>query len=251
MCSGSQVTAALAARARGRISSARMNHSSTTRKISSCPAAPARRIAMPVRGLAHEEPRRAEPRGDLGRRLGDGTALQRPEAAAVAALLVGGREHGEAVAAAQLEVLLAAARRDVDDARPLVGRHRVPRDHAMRDAPLGGQIVEGGGVAEPDEVGAGEPLAHVGEAGPARARRRRHVVAPVAHLHALVGQLRMDGEGHVGGQASTAWSSTRGGSVPDGPRRGTRRPRTGASAPRGTPASRAARSRCRTAGTTA
>ncbi len=164
------------------------------------PAAPARRVPVAMRSLAHEEAGGAQARCDLGRHLGHALALERTVAGDVAAALVGGREDGEAVAPAQLEVLLAAARGDVHDARALVRRHLVPLDHPMLDALLRGQVVEGPRVAPSHEGGAGQALAHVGEAGQARAGRRGHVVAPVAHLHGLVGQLRVHGEGDVGGQ---------------------------------------------------
>ncbi len=82
------------------------------------------------------------------------------------ARLVDRRDDGQVVDARQLEVLGAAARRDVDDPRALVERDLVPRDHAMHDARLRRQVVEGTGVLEADELGARRALDErlVGEA---------------------------------------------------------------------------------------
>src|SRR5204863_7328545 len=63
------------------------------------------------------------------------------------ARLVDRREHGQAVDARELEILGAGARRDVDDARALIERNLVPRDHAVLDAVLSRQVVERPAVA--------------------------------------------------------------------------------------------------------
>ena len=52
----------------------------------------------------------------------------------------------------ELEVLRAGPRRDVDDAGPLVERDVVPRNDAVLDVALRGQLVEGAAVAPADEL---------------------------------------------------------------------------------------------------
>src|SRR5688572_23365007 len=105
-------------------------------------AAPARGVAVAMRRLAQEQPGGAQMRRDRGRRLGDAGAFEGAEAAAVATLLVRRVDHGEAIRAPELEVLLAAAGRDVDDAGALVRRHVAPLDDAVLDALLRRQVGE-------------------------------------------------------------------------------------------------------------
>ena len=71
-------------------------------------------------------------------------------------------EHGQAQVAAEVEVLLAAAGRDVDDAGALVGADHVPRDDPVLDALLRGQVVERADVRPPDQLGALRPLDDAG-----------------------------------------------------------------------------------------
>src|SRR5439155_19877419 len=54
--------------------------------------------------------------------------------------------------------LRAAAGRDVDDAGALVERDVIPRDHAVLDALLRGEILERAAVVEADEVLAAQAL---------------------------------------------------------------------------------------------
>lgn len=56
--------------------------------------------------------------------------------------------------AAEIEVLEAAAGRDVDDAGPFLGGHLLPGEHPVLDAALDGQVVERPDVAQPDQLGA-------------------------------------------------------------------------------------------------
>ena len=66
--------------------------------------------------------------------------------------LVDRHQHGQALALAQLEVLRAAARRDVDDARALVDADVVPRDHARLHLGLRRKAGERAVVGPPDEL---------------------------------------------------------------------------------------------------
>ena len=96
-------------------------------------AAPARRIAVDDPPGLDEETALSEARDDgLLRRIGR-DARQRPVVVVEDAGLVDRHEHRQLVHAAQLEVLGARARRDVDDARALVERDVVPRDDAVLD----------------------------------------------------------------------------------------------------------------------
>ena len=105
-------------------------------------AAPAVRVAVHDLGRGDEPPAVGQVADDLVGRF-DGREPVQPAVRVVeVAGLVHGREDGEAVLARQLEVLAAAARRDVDDARPLVERDLVPRDDAMLDPGRGGEVVE-------------------------------------------------------------------------------------------------------------
>ena len=102
---------------------------------------------------------------------------------------------------AEREVLLSAARGDVDDAGALDVRDLVPRDHAMRDAGGGRQLVEGPGVGEVHQVRAVRLTHHRCLTGDARLRAGRDPpTAPVVPLHELVGERGMDGRGHIAGQ---------------------------------------------------
>ena len=74
------------------------------------------------------------------------------EAVDVDALVVDGRDDGEAVLLAEREVLLAAARRDVDDAGALLVGDLVPRDDAVLDALLRRQLVERAAVRQADQL---------------------------------------------------------------------------------------------------
>ena len=135
-------------------------------------AAPADRVAVRV-GLLAEQPAVAaevvdDPLGGLVRVHAVQPAVVVVERAGV----VDRRQHGQAVAHAELEVLGAAARRDVDDARALVERDVVPADHAMLDVLLHGQVVEAGRVRPADELGAGERRLRPWRATPKRASTR-------------------------------------------------------------------------------
>ena len=104
-----------------------MNHSSTRRKTSSRLAAPAVRVAVGVLLDAKSRPFFSRSAtigvGDLG----DVLAGQPAEAVDEDAVLVERRDHGQAVLLAKLEVFLAAARRDVDDAGAFGLADLVPR----------------------------------------------------------------------------------------------------------------------------
>ena len=95
--------------------------------------------------------------------------------------------------AGQLEVLAAAARRDVDDPRAFVDRDLVPRDHPVLDARTGGQRVERALVPETDECRARHGLVE-------RLFRIARGHHPLAVLAAAVEGLGMDGGGDVCGE---------------------------------------------------
>ena len=84
--------------------------------------------------------------------------VQPAEVRVEAAGLVDGHHDREVVHARELEVLGAAARRDVDDPGALLERHVLPGDHPVLDLLGGRQVVERPLVAEPDEVGAAGAL---------------------------------------------------------------------------------------------
>ena len=121
-----------------------MNHSSTRRKIELGPAAPADRVASggtaraPRAGPCARGPR---PRPAPGRRPSGSSvapaiaAVCQPKPSLKTAELVDRVDHRQVELLRQREVLLAAARRDVHDAGPLVVRHLVPGDDSMRPRP--------------------------------------------------------------------------------------------------------------------
>ena len=91
---------------------------------------------------ADEQPAVGEVADDLLGRLHRREAVQPAVVGVEAAALVDGREHVEVVHLRELEVLAAAARGDVDDARAGVERDVVPRDHAMLDRGARAERVE-------------------------------------------------------------------------------------------------------------
>ena len=99
----------------------------------------------------------AEIADQLVRRLDRGEPVQPAVVVVEAAGLVHGRQHVEVVHLRELEVLAAAAGRDVDDARALVERDLVPRDHAVLHRSRG-ELVERARVAPADELLAALPL---------------------------------------------------------------------------------------------
>ena len=138
---------------------------------------------------------------DRLRELGGEVAVQPAVLARERAGLVDRDQGREVLAAAELEVLLAAARGDVDDARALLHRHVLPRHHAVLEALLGRQLVERRGVGEPDEVGSthlaehpardGARLEPVGrDVGNAGRGLHPHVVGIGAHRGGDVGRER-------------------------------------------------------------
>ena len=121
------------------------------------PAAPAVRVAVLV-GLPAGEP--AAVLEVLGHEVGH---LVRAVAGELAITvdeqprLVDGHEHRQLLATADLEVLGAAARGDVDDSGPLVHDDLRVGDHAVGDLGLRGQVVEPGRVRAPDQLLAAHP----------------------------------------------------------------------------------------------
>ncbi len=93
---------------------------------------------MAVRSPREEQATLLQEAGDRGDGVEDRGAREGAEAFQVAALGIHGRDDGEPVPAAEVEVLESAARRDVDEPGAVLGRHLVPGDHAVLDALLGG-----------------------------------------------------------------------------------------------------------------
>ncbi len=153
-------------------------------------AAPAVRVVVQVGARLDEETALGQVADDLVGRL-DGREPVQPAVVVVeAAGLVDRGQHRQAERAAELEVLAAAARGDVDDARALLERHLVPGDDAMLDAGARRERVERAAVAQPHELGAGGAA-------------DEHVVGkprgehPLAVLAETVLALRIHGRGDV------------------------------------------------------
>ena len=89
-----------------------------------------------------EEAALAEVADDLVGGLGGREAVQPAVVVVEAAGLVDRRQDRQAERAAELEVLAAAARRDVDDAGALLERDLVPRDDPVLDARARAEVVE-------------------------------------------------------------------------------------------------------------
>ena len=123
-----------------------------------------------------EEAALGEVADDLVGRLDGREAVQPAVVVVEVAGLVDRRQHRQPERAAELEVLDAAAGRDVDDPGALLERDLVPGDDAVLDRRAGRQVVERPLVAQPDELGAREPADEVlvGEA------RREHPLAVLA-----------------------------------------------------------------------
>ena len=96
-------------------------------------AAPALGVAVLVEARLDEPPALLEPADDLLRGLDGREAVQPAVVVVEAPGLVHRRQDRQVVHARELEVLGAAAGRDVDDPRALLERDLVPRDHAVLD----------------------------------------------------------------------------------------------------------------------
>ena len=116
-------------------------------------AAPAERVAVLDRLRAHEQPTVAQVADDLLCRLQRRHAVQPAVLGVEAPALVDRREHVETELLRELEVLAAAAGRDVDDAGARVESDVGPRDHPVLDRGAGGERVERPAVAQPHELG--------------------------------------------------------------------------------------------------
>ena len=138
----------------------------------------------------NEQPALAEVADDLVRRLRRRETVQPAVVVVEAPRLVDRREHVEAVHLGELEVLAAAARRDVDDPGALIERDLVPRDDAVLDRPAGTEIVEGARVAPADELLAALPLRK-------RLVRVERDGDPLAALAPAVLRVRLDRSGDV------------------------------------------------------
>ena len=142
MYAGVHSTAAFASSSFGRISSTAMNQSSETRKMSGVWQRQQNGYECSYVSGADEQAAVAEVADDLVGRLDRRDPVQPAVLLVEVARLVHGREHGEVVLARELEVLGAAARRDVDDAGARREVDVVPRDHAVLDLGGRGERVE-------------------------------------------------------------------------------------------------------------
>ena len=142
-------------------------------------------------------------RGDPAplRQVGDNLVggISRPEPVEPAVLriepasLVDRRQHREAERPAELEILLAAARRDMDDAGAFLQRDAVPGDDLVLDLRGGRQMVEGALVPQPEQL---LPAGH-----PHRSRVRKALAGdPFIPLAQDVFGLGVDRGRHVGGK---------------------------------------------------
>ncbi len=107
-------------------------------------ASPAVRVAVGVLLRAVHQALVAErvEDGVAGRGVRHAVARERREAIDVHALVIDRRDNVERELLAELEVLLAASRRDVNDARALGVRDFVPRDDAVAQVLRDRQLVE-------------------------------------------------------------------------------------------------------------
>ena len=162
-----------------------------------------------------------------------------------ASRLVDRREHRELVDSAELEVLLSGARRDVDDAAALVQRDLVPRDDAMVDLSARAEVVERPAIPEPDELGA----LHGSDERLVRIARGRDPLSVLAQ--AVVG-VGLDGRRDVRRQRPRRRRPDDERLARAGRGEGSGRTATDRSDPgrRRSASARAARSTCRSAGTT-
>ena len=156
-------------------------------------AAPAVWVAVLVEAGLDEQ----RPLTQIACDLVGGVARRRPVQPAVvlveAAGFIDRRQDGQVFAAAELEVLLAGAGRDVDDPGAFLERDFLPGDGAVLDLGGCGQVVVRPSVAPADELLAAQ---HLFER-LVRVARDRH---PFAVFAPAVLRVRIDRRGHVRGQ---------------------------------------------------
>ena len=97
---------------------------------------------MAVRSPREEQTALLQQAGDRDGGVDDRRSRKGAQAIEVSSFGIHGCDNGKPVPAAEIEVLEAAARGDVDDPGAFLGGHLLPGNHAMLDAPLDGQIVE-------------------------------------------------------------------------------------------------------------
>src|SRR3954447_13216845 len=105
-------------------------------------AAPARGVAVLVEARLEHASALLEPADDLLVGVRGREAVQPAEVVVVVPRLVDGHDHRQVVLTPELEVLVATAGGDVDDAGALVERDVLPRDYAVLDARRRRQLVE-------------------------------------------------------------------------------------------------------------
>ncbi len=161
---------------------------------------PAGGVAMAVRGAREEQAALLQQAGDRRGGVRHRRPRERAQAIEVAPFRIHRRDDGKAVPAAELEVLEAAARRDVDDPGAFLGGDVLPGDHAVLDAPLDGQVVERPGVAQAHELGALDGAPRPAERRVAPGETGGDVVDRARVLALGVVELGVNGQRHVGRQ---------------------------------------------------
>ena len=181
-----------------------MYHSSTARKSSCVLAAPAVRVIVLVHLALVIDVAPAEFFEHVVGDLAGEPAGEEPVAWHVNARLVNRRQHGQVQLLREVEILLAAPRRDVHDAGSLSGGDLLPRDHAMRGLDLGrpGQVVERPFVLQAEQAAAGELFEDLER--PVLLHHAHEFAREIIYLAALadlhVRHLRVHRAGHVGGE---------------------------------------------------
>ena len=113
---------------------------------------------MQVRAGLEQEPLLGQSTDDLVSRVTGREPVQPAIRVVETARLVHRREHREVVEEAELEVLLAGARCDVDDAGSLLERDLVPRDDPVVDLAARAEVVERTAVAKTHELFSAGPM---------------------------------------------------------------------------------------------
>ena len=168
-------------------------------------AAPAVGIGVLVGLRAPQPPARAQVLDQVGVGVLDKPPGERPDALVVGAVGAHRVDHLEPVLLAQAVVVLAEGDGRVHQARALLGRDEVGRQHGVPAFAigLGADEVERGLIAGADQLGPREAVEHLGALAQHRlgSRLGHHQLGPSAgRAGAHVGHLRVDGHRRVGDQ---------------------------------------------------
>ena len=156
---------------------------------------------MAVRLDPEQEPTGLEPGRHLAGHLEGALALECSVTGQIAAELVDRLDDRQSLGAGQVEVLLAAAGCDVDEARALGLLHVTPQDDPVGVGRGGREIVEGRVVLQVLQLPSGTDGQDLNR-GEVRGQDLQaclgHVVDAVVEPNAGVGEIRVDGHRHVG-----------------------------------------------------